>query len=209
MLDTFSPKKAAVLFARLKRNHTWQCPTLTVLRSTAFINDANFRNDPRLKYMTSQMRTGWDPINDFRLKERTSEDYDLARQVYAKQLELVRLMNRAGVEFLAGTDTPNPYCFPGFSLHDELALLVQSGLTPMEALKAATINPARFLGMDQTLGTVEPGKIADLVLLDADPLQDITNTQKIRTVVMNGRAFDRKALNELLSEIEAAASPKK
>src|SRR5204862_551802 len=116
------------------------------------------------------------------------------------------MMHRSGVEFLAGTDTPNPFCFPGFSLHDELALLVQAGLSPMEALKAATINSARFFGMEKSLGTIEPGKLADLVLLDANPLQDIRNTQKIDAVVVNGRLLDRKELDKLLAESIAAAA---
>jgi imidazolonepropionase-like amidohydrolase len=205
MLETFSLEKAATLFPRLKRNHTWQCPTLTVLRSGAFINDRNFRKDPRLKYMPTQLRTQWDPSTDFRFRERTAEDFDLARLVYKKQTELVGMMHRAGVEFLAGTDVQNPYCFPGFSLHDELALLVQAGLSPMEALQAATLKPARFLGKQKELGTVEKGKIADLVLLEANPLEDIRNTTKINSVVLNGRLLDRKALDQLLAELEAAA----
>ena len=205
MLETFSPEKAAALFARLKRNHTWQCPTFTVLRSGAFINDPNFRNDPRLKYMPRQLRTQWDPSTDFRFKDRTAEDFDLSRMVYKQQIELVGMMHRAGVEFLAGTDVSNPYCFPGFSLHDELALLVQAGLSPMEALQSATLNPARFLGKEKELGTVEKGKIADLVLLEANPLEDIRNTTKINSVVLNGRLLDRKALHQLLTEVEAAA----
>jgi imidazolonepropionase-like amidohydrolase len=204
-LETFSLEKAAILFARLKRNHTWQCPTLTVLRSGAFINDPNFRNDARLKYMPTGLITGWDPSNDFRFKERTAEDVDLARLVYKKQIDLVGMMHRAGVEFLAGTDVENPYCFPGFSLHDELALLVQAGLSPMEALQSATLNPARFLGKQKELGTVEKGKIADLVLLEANPLEDIRNTTKINSVVLNGRLLERKALDQLLTEVEAAA----
>ena len=205
MLETFSPDKAATLFSRLKRNHTWQCPTLTVLRSGAFINDAHFRDDPRLKYMPTQLRTSWDPTADFRFKERTAEDFDLSRLVYKKQIELVGMMHRAGVELLAGTDVLNPYCFPGFSLHDELTLLVQAGLSPMDALQAATINPARFLGQEHELGTVEKGKIADLVLLEANPLEDIRNTTKINSVVLNGRFLDRNALDQLLTELEAAA----
>ena len=205
MLDTFSPEKAATLFTRLKRNHTWQCPTFTVLRSGAFINDPNFRNDPRLKYMPTQLRTQWDPSTDFRFRERTAEDFDLSRLVYKKQIELVGMMHRAGVEFLAGTDVENPYCFPGFSLHDELELLVQAGLSPMEALQTATLNPARFLGNEKEFGTVEEGKIADLVLLEANPLEDIRNTTKINSVVLNGRLLDRKALDQLLAEREAAA----
>jgi len=205
MLETFSPEKAAALFSRFKRNHTWQCPTLTVLHNGAFLNDPELRNDPRLKYMPPQMRAWWDPSNDFRFKERTAEDFDLGRLVYKKQFELVGMMHRAGVDLLAGTDVLNPYCFPGFSLHDELALLVQAGLSPMAALQAATLNPARFLGKETELGTVEKGKIADLVLLEANPLEDIRNTTKINSVVLNGRLLDRKALDQSLAAVEAAA----
>jgi imidazolonepropionase-like amidohydrolase len=118
------------------------------------------------------------------------------------------MMHKSGVEFLAGTDVPNPFCFPGFSLHDELDLLVQAGLAPLEALKTATINPARYFGMEKTLGTIEAGKLADLVLLDGNPLQAIANTQKINSVVINGRLHGRKALDRLLIEVEADASRK-
>jgi imidazolonepropionase-like amidohydrolase len=110
-----------------------------------------------------------------------------------KEVEVVGDMSRAGVLFLAGTDTGNPFCFPGFSLHDELVLLVKAGLTPTESLRAATLNPAKFFGLDQTLGTIERGKLADLVLLEANPLEDIRNTQRIDAVVMNGRFYDRSA----------------
>jgi imidazolonepropionase-like amidohydrolase len=112
-------------------------------------------------------------------------------------------MHRAGVSFLAGTDVTNPYVFPGFSLHDELALLVEEGkFTPLEALQAATRNPARFLGLEQELGTVEKGKVADLALLDADPLQDVKNTQKIAAVIVGGKLLDRAALDRMLAEVE-------
>ena len=137
--------------------------------------------------------------------ENTAEDFDLARLVYKKQVELVGMMHQAGVPFLAGSDVQNPYCFPGFSLHDELALLVNAGFTPIEALQAATRNPARFLGKEKELGTVEKGKIADLMLLEANPLEDIRNTTKVNSVVVNGRLLDRKTLDQLLVELEAAA----
>jgi len=91
-------------------------------------------------------------------------------------------------------------------LHDVLALLVIAGLTPLEALRAATLNPAEFFGLDQKLGTIEQGKIADLVLLDANPLVDIRNTQRINAVVANGRFFDRKALDKMLGEAAGAAN---
>ena len=208
VLETFSPEKAAALFARFKRNQTWQCPTLTVLRSTASLDDPSFRSDPRLKYMPSFTRTQWDPTKDFRFKNRTAEDFELAKLVFKKQLEVVGPMRRAGVEFLAGTDVLNPYCFPGFSLHDELVLLVNAGLTPMEALQAATLNPARFLGRESELGTVEKGKIADLVLLDANPLEDIRNTQKINAVMLRGKLIPKPALERMLATIETAANRK-
>lgn len=128
-----------------------------------------------------------------------------AKKLFQKEFEIVGAMSKAGVRILAGTDTGNPFLFPGFSLHDELALLVIAGLTPVEALRAATLNPATFFGLDKTLGTIEQGKIADLVLLDANPLDDIRNTQRINTVVSNGRLFDRKALDRMLGEAEGRA----
>jgi len=196
LLETFSDRKAKDLFARFVKNQTWQCPTLTVLRSNAYLGDQNFRNDARLKYVPRPMRERWGQ----RIANRNDNDY--VKKVFKKEVEIVGAMQRAGVPLLAGTDTGNPFCFPGFSLHDELALMVIGGLTPVEALRAATLNPAKFLGLDKTLGTIEPGKIADLVLLDADPLADIRNTQRINAVISNGRLFDRKALNKMLAQAE-------
>jgi len=121
----------------------------------------------------------------------------------------VNAMHKAGVEFLAGTDTPSGvYIFPGFSLHEELQRFVTAGFTPAEALRTATLNPAKFFGMEDKLGTVEKGKLADLVLLDANPLDDIRNTQKIAGVVANGRYFSRKDLDKMLVDVEAAAKSK-
>ena len=208
MLDTFSPDKANALFARLARNHTWQCPTLTVLRNMAFIQDPAIHDDPRVKYMPHDIASGWDPAGDFRLKDRTEEDYDLARSIYKKLTTLVVPMRRAGVELLAGTDVLNPYCFPGFSLHDELTLLVAAGLSPMEALQAATRNPARFLDKEKDLGTVEKGKIADLVVLEANPLEDIGNSRKLDAVVLNGKLLPKAELQKMLADIEAMAGKK-
>ena len=103
----------------------------------------------------------------------------------AKNAEGVAMMQHAGVGLLAGTDLP-PNAENG-TIHDELVELVEAGLTPMQALVTATVNPARFLGKLSSLGTVERGKIADLVLLDADPLENIHNTRKIVSVILNGR----------------------
>lgn len=201
-LETYDEKKAADLIARFAKNQTWQCPTLTVLRSNAYLGDENFRRDGRVKYIPRLMQQRW----NFRLANRRGGDSDVEKKVLQKQFEIVGAMQKAGVPILAGTDTGNPFCFPGFSLHEELALLVIAGLTPIEALRSATLNPAKFFGLDQTLGTIEQGKIADLVLLDANPLVDIRNTQRINAVVSNGRLYDRKALDKMLGEAEVSAN---
>jgi len=201
-LDTYNEKKADNLIAHFVKNQTWQCPTLTVLRSSAYLGDENFRRDGRLKYIPRLQQQRW----NFRLANRSGSDDAVEKKVLQKQFEIVGAMQKAGVPILAGTDTGNPFCFPGFSLHEELALLVIAGLTPVEALRSATLNPAKFFGLDQTLGTIEQGKIGDLVLLDANPLLDIRNTQRINVVMSNGRLFDRKALDKMLAEAEVSAN---
>jgi Amidohydrolase family len=200
-LASFDKTKEADLFARFVRNQTWQCPTLTVLRSNAYQDDPKFRNDGRLRFIPRQILQRW----SIRMASRSDESYENAKKGFQKELEIVGDMRRAGVLFLAGTDTGNPFCFPGFSLHDELALLVIAGLTPIEALRAATINPAKFLGIEHKSGTIEPDKLADLVLLDANPLEDIRNTQRIAAVISNGRFYDRKALDNMLAQAQMAA----
>jgi imidazolonepropionase-like amidohydrolase len=205
MTDTFSREKAAALSAVLKGNGTWQCPTLTLLRVMGYANDPSFANDPRLRYMSQQVKASWNPAH---LYGETPQEFALARKEFQRDLEVVGLMQRSGVGILAGTDTLNPFCFPGFSLHDELGLMVQAGLSPMEALQAATLNSARFLGREKDLGTVETGKFADLVLLDANPLDDIGNTKKIEAVIYRGQYFTRAALDQMLEKAEALAARK-
>lgn len=112
----------------------------------------------------------------------------------------------AGVRLLAGTDTMTGYVFPGFSLHDELGLLTDAGLSPLDALRAATIEPARHLGLAHRQGSVEEGMAADLVLLDADPLTDIGHTRQIRAVIARGRVFDRVELDRLLAGVRSAVA---
>jgi hypothetical protein len=207
-LGTYSPERAEILFGELRKNQTWQCPTLTVLRSWAYSDTPSLTNDPRLKYIPRDIASSWDPKADIFLKAMTAKDWALSKKVFSKELEIVGAMQHAGVQILAGTDTLNPFCFPGFSLHDELGLLVQSGLTPMQALQAATLNPARFLGRERDFGTIARDKIADLVLLDANPLDDIGNTRKISAVVFGGKLLSRASLDEMLAKIEVLASRK-
>jgi imidazolonepropionase-like amidohydrolase len=202
LLATYDEAKAAALFTRFVKNHTWQCPTLVGLGAMASSDAPVFSSDPRLKYMPREIREEFNPSNDPRLVGKSPADYEIDRRVFRKDMDIVRAMNRAGVEILAGTDDP----LIGFRLHDELDLLVQSGLTPADVLRSATINPARFLHDEAANGSVATGKNADLVLLDANPLDDIKNTQRIAAVVVRGRYFDRGALDGLLATVEKIAN---
>ena len=111
---------------------------------------------------------------------------------------MIAKLKSANVKILAGTDTPISYLTPGFSLHKELEMLVKGGLKPIEAIESATILPAKYFDLEETMGTIEPSKLADLVLLDANPLSNIKNTTKIIAVVRNGTYYNREALNNLL-----------
>jgi imidazolonepropionase-like amidohydrolase len=202
-MESYDVQKARALAARFVKNGTWMSPTLTVLRAIAYVGDEDFRKDPRLVYMPSFVRKGMWTDEVFGLKTRTPEDNAIARRVFDKNLEVLRLLHKSGVPIIGGTDTPNPYVFPGFSLHDELELLVKAGLTPIEALQTVTRNAARYLGLPDT-GTIEKGKLADLVLLDANPLQVIGNTRKINAVVIRGRLIERSELDSMLAKVEAA-----
>jgi cytosine/adenosine deaminase-related metal-dependent hydrolase len=199
-LNSFDAAKCQDLFAQFRRNMTWQVPTLTVHRGMAYMNDSHFTSDPRAAYMSGEVRRRWDPANDLRFRRWPPSEFELHRQLFKADEQMVGIMFRAGVPLLAGTDVMNPFCFPGFSLHDELALLVESGLTPLAALQTATLRPAEFLGRTSELGSIAPGKRADLVLLSADPLADIHNTTQIRAVWLRGKYFDRAALDQLLAD---------
>lgn len=209
-LATYDAKRAEALFSLLAKNQTWQCPTLVWERGGNLIDETDFAHDTRAKYVPAY----WKGVTWKRFTEQVEHDFntdDLAtrKAFVAKELEVVNAMHRAGIPFLAGTDTPpGVYIFPGFSLHEELERFVAAGFTPMEALQTATLNPARFLGMEDRLGTIEKGRIADLVLLNANPLEDIRNTQKIEAVVVNGKYLPRSELDKMLARAEQASKGK-
>ena len=197
--NSFDAAKCQALLAQFRSKGTWQVPTLTIHRSMGFLNDSHFTSDARLAYMSGEVRHRWQPENDFRFRRWKPAEFELHRELFSADKKLTGILFRAGVPLLAGTDAMNPFCFPGFSLHDELSLLVDSGLTPLAALQSATLRPAEFLGRTEELGLIAPGKRADLVLLSADPLADIRNTTQIQAVWFRGKYFDRAALDKLLN----------
>jgi imidazolonepropionase-like amidohydrolase len=195
---SYDPVHCKSVIATLVRNHTWVTPTLVVYQPYIHAFDSASTHREWAKYVPGLVQGGWLAG----AAAATAADSIVARSYFS--LERTRDLKDAGVKLLAGTDMPQAFVYPGFSLHEELELLVRSGLTPLEALRAATYNPAEFLGALDSLGIVAQGKVADLVLLDADPLADIRNTRRISAVIANGRAFDRAALAQLLKRVETA-----
>jgi imidazolonepropionase-like amidohydrolase len=205
VVETFDDATAQSLFAQFVKNATWQTPTLTLLQS--HFDDPLDTNDSRLKFLSKEVRAKWDTgyYSHFPPPARAAM-IQLSKAEFDESKKIVGFMYHAGIPILAGTDTMNPHCFPGFGIHDELALLVDAGLSPLAALQAATRNAAQFIGQLESRGTIEVGKTADLVLLDKDPLADIHNTRSIQAVVLNGRLFPRAALDAMLAKAQTLAS---
>ncbi len=204
IINTFDEATAQSLFSVFVKNGTWQCPTLTLLR--AQIDDPLPGNDPRLKYLSKDVRARWEAGYYKGVPPAPRQELvNLSQQQFEEAKKLVGLMYRARVPLLAGTDAMNPQCFPGFSIHEELELLVDAGLPPMAALQTATRNAAQFMGQADRRGTIEPGKIADLLLLDKDPLAEIRNTRAIQAVVLRGKLYPRDALDAMLVRSQLAS----
>jgi amidohydrolase family protein len=203
---SYDPNKAWNHFVDISNSNIWQVPALVWTQATANIDRSGLSGDPRLLYVPRQLREEWEPQ---KLLQQTDPKRlaDLKTEA-ARSLDLVKAMHRAGVQFLAGTNSPEPYVFPGFSLHDELELLVKGGLTPLQALQAATFNPALFLVKLDQYGIVQEKHVADLVLLNDNPLQDIRNTRKIFAVVAAGKFYSREDLNKMLGKVQQAADKK-
>jgi imidazolonepropionase-like amidohydrolase len=204
IMSTYDQARASALFLKLAQNNTWQVPTLVWTQTNSQIGDPNLQSDPRLKYVPASIRQQWDPVK--LLEKTSSEEMAALKSEAARDLQLVKAMHEAGVQFMAGSDGPDPYVIPGFSLHDELEWLVKSGFTALQALQAATFNPAWFQAKMDKYGVVEPERAADLLLLDASPLDDIRNTRKIFGVVARGKYYPRRELDGMLQQVEKLAA---
>ncbi len=211
LLGTQNKQRCDALIQLLAQHQTWQVPTLVWQRGGEFLDQRDLKHQPLDKYVPAYWRdVTWRRFTNEMMPDLLHDPLALRQEYFADNLRIVGAMHNAGVPFLAGTDTaPGVYVMPGFSLHDELANFVEAGLTPMEALQTATSNPARFLGMQASFGSVEAGKVADLVLLAANPVQDIRNTQKINAVVARGRLFDDAALEQIRKQVEMTAKRSK
>jgi len=194
-IATWDSVKAVELFAVLARDTTWQTPALTGLRDVQ-----------RIQPDIPSERLKWLPP---RLTKRDAgyqvppADRPLFAGQFRLQQRVIPMLVRAGVPILAGTDAPGTRRVPGPSLVDELEAMVEAGLSPLEALRSATLNPARFLGLTDSLGSLAPGKVADLVLLSENPLANITALRGVQGVVAGGRYYSRADLDRRLGEVQA------
>jgi imidazolonepropionase-like amidohydrolase len=206
-LDTYDAAREAAFIELLHARATWQCPTLFWERGQWLVDAIDISGDPDRIYAPATWRDkSWPKFTKSIIAELDTDPLDVRRRFVDHELAIVKRLHDRGVPLLAGTDTPAGVdVIPGASLHHELRRFVDAGLTPLAALQTATINPARFLGREAELGTVERGKLADLVVLDRDPLADIANTRAIAAVVAAGRYLSRAELDRILRDVATAA----
>ncbi|MGA8143658.1 MAG: amidohydrolase family protein [Candidatus Acidiferrales bacterium] len=198
---TFSPEKAAALWQTLKKNGTWVTPTLFSIWENAH-HSLDSPDEPELAYLPRSLQKEWAP------KPLTQHDKDVAawwQPQFENDRKLTAEMHVAGVRLLAGSDSLDRYVFVGSSLHRELQMLVGAGLTSLEALQTATIDPAEYLARPDA-GKISVANRADLVLLEGDPTKNISKTEDISGVVLRGRYFARSDLDALLLKARAAAA---
>ncbi|MFI6293971.1 amidohydrolase family protein [Nonomuraea sp. NPDC050790] len=205
---TYDPARAARLFDAMARRGTWASPTLATLQRFRRTPE-DLLTDPvltaRLRYIPASVRGWWEEEVLYYRPRLSPEEVQRWAAYFQAQLRLLGAMAEAGVGVVAGTDAGGAYIFPGFDLHTELGFLVEAGLSPMAALRAASAEAARCAGLGRVSGTVTAGRFADLVILDADPLADIANTRRIHAVVSRGRYLGPDARASLLAAVETAA----
>ena len=183
-IEDFDEDRCTEVIEHLAVNNVFQTPTLTIntVGSKRFFADEEWQKTYEL--LPNEVKNKWLKDSKFMAQQPLNSSY----QTYQDwSMKIVSLFNKQGVKLLAGTDTPIGFLTPGFSLHKELELLVESGLTPLQALRAATITPAEFFNLEDKMGTVEVGKVADLVILNSNPQNDIKHTQDIHKVILKGR----------------------
>jgi imidazolonepropionase-like amidohydrolase len=209
-LATYDPVREAAIIQLLATHHVWQCPTLYWERGQWLVDAIDYNKDPDLAYAGHTWVTRqWPESRASILKSLDTDPLPVREKFVTHELDIVRKLHVANVPFLAGTDTPAGVdVIPGISLHLELQRLVAAGFTPLEALRTATLNPAIFYNKRSDFGTVQMGRIADLVLLQANPLENIANTRKIAAVVADGHYLSSIDLQQLRTRLEQLAATK-
>jgi imidazolonepropionase-like amidohydrolase len=209
-LDTYDPAREAAIIQLLAKNQVWQCPTLYWERGQWLVDAIDYTKDPDLAYAPrTWVDKHWPAAQKGILKSLDTDPLPVREKFVTHELDIVRKLHAANVPFLAGTDTPAGVdVLPGISLHLELKRFVAAGFTPLQALQTATLNPAKFYNKLNDYGTVQPGGIADLVLLEANPLDNIANTRKITAVIHDGQYLSRQDLTRLRTKLRQLAATK-
>ena len=206
MLDTYDEQKCRALATELAGTGMWQVPTLIRIKTMDYGDDPAFSGASALRYVPVDDRRSWQEIGKtFTAKIAPSARATL-RALFARQMRLMKLFDEAGVKMLAGTDFGGQWIVPGIALHQEFDLLAEAGIPPLHILQMATLNGARFLGREAVMGTVEVGRNADLVLLDADPLVSARNLHRIDAVVRDGLYLSRVTLDGIERDAVIAAA---
>ncbi len=208
MLKDYNPELATKLMLLMKERNAHWVPTLQTLKFEAFAHEPTFLQNPNLKYIdyiSKKLHWGIDVSNN-KEKNLSKEGANISAGFYNAAKEQIKRASEIGVPIMAGSDVTDSYIFPGFSLHDELEDLTKSGLSNLKALQSATTIPAKFVGKEKDFGTIEIGKMADLVILDKNPLENITNSKTIHGVIINGIYYDSNKIAELKSFTESVSS---
>jgi imidazolonepropionase-like amidohydrolase len=208
LLDRYDAAREARIIQLLARNRTWQCPTLFWERGQWLVDVIDYAADPDVAYTPrTWLETRYPSTQKSILADLATDPLPARRRFVDHELEVVRKLHAAGVPFLAGTDTPaGVNVTPGVSLHLELQRFVAAGFTPLEALQTATINPARFYGKLSDYGSVQKGRVADLVILRANPLDRIENTRTIAGVVADGKYWSQAEIEGLRERLKQVAA---
>ncbi len=207
-LDRYDAAREASIIQLIAKNNVWQCPTLFWERGQWLVDVIDWRKDPDLAYTPrTWVEKKYPSMQKAVFESMDADALSVRRRFVDHELEIVRKLHAAGVPFLAGTDTPAGVdVTPGISLHLELQRFVAAGFTPLEALQTATINPARFFGKMSDYGSVQAGHVADLVILRANPLEDIANTRSIAGVVADGRYWSQAEIDGLRERLKQSAA---
>lgn len=207
VLASYDDAKCRAFAGDVAASGTWMVPTLTRLEAMELGNTPALRDNPDLRYVPDASRALWRQVGADFDQRLSPEQRQVLAELFAAQLRLAGLFGAAGVKMLAGTDFGGGWIVPGRSLHREFDLLSRAGLPPLRILQMTTIDPARFLGREASMGTVEAGRAADLVLLDGDPTADVANLHKVAGVVRAGRYLDRAALDGIAARVAATLQP--
>ncbi|WP_417458167.1 amidohydrolase family protein [Kordiimonas sp.] len=206
MIKGHDAQMCADLYARMAASGTAIVPTHTTRKLDAFALDPTYRSDARLKYTPKPLRAIWLDDADGMARRAGAGGQESYMGIYDFGIELTGEAHRAGVDVMLGTDAPDSFAFPGLGIHDEFAHLTRAGLSPIDALRAATTTPAKFLGLEGKAGTLTPGARADIVLLRADPLETVDALKEVETVVLAGAVYTREDLDGMLEAAEGNAN---